>query len=335
MARAKSKNKTVMTSPPPPTAARPRRLLLLGMGFVTVAVVGVWLINRQVGGGRPPIDIAALERQHEVRRESIDRIGQAERLIRDGRTDEARQALERVIEADPDFFPGHLVLGYLFMRQGKLPLAEQATRRAYELEPNDHAVVFQLGQVELLGGKVESAIDLLARAIRLLREANAPPEGRYHLVLADALIRNGRPALAEDQLKRALEINREETLASSALVGPQTQVALARVLVDRREMSDAERPFEQAASQLPDEAEAQYQAARAYYVQGKFAQAAPLIDRAVELDPANPAYVQLRRQVHAGQFGSNDATAEIELLSPSNQNTQETEEEQGLFNPFK
>mgnify|MGYP000036672507 CR=1 FL=1 len=326
MARATQKKGVPIVPPGVPVRPSRLRMVLIGGGFVAAGVIGILVIRARVGLGPPVVDLDRIEREQDLRRQSIEGVTRSEQLIREGKIDQARQVLEQVTEADPKFFPGHLVLGFLFMRQGKLPLAEQATRRAYELEPNDAAVNFQLGQVELLGGKVESAIDLLARAIRLQKETNAPPDARYHVTLGEALLRNGQPQHAADQLNAALDIDREETVSAAAMTGPQVQVALARVLVGRQEMSDATRLFAQAAEQLPDQPDVQFQAARAYYVQGKFAQAAPLIEQAVALDPGNPTYVQLRRQIRAGQFGPSSSESAADITAVDDHAAEQTEQ---------
>jgi tetratricopeptide (TPR) repeat protein len=324
---------------PPTPGSRPPKLrldrrVLVVVAFIVAAVGGVWVIRSQVNPGPPVIDIRKLEREEDIRRQSIEKGRRCERLMREGKIDEARPLLEQVTESDPRFYPAHLMLGYLFLRQGKLPLAEQATRRAYQLEPNDPAIDCQLGQIEMMQGKYDSAIELLIRAVRLQKETGEPPEAKYHATLADALTRNGQAAHAVDQLNLALDANRRETLALAPMFSPQAQLVLAKVLVARGETSDAARLFAEAAEQLPDEAEAHYQAARAYYVQGKFAEAASLIEKAVELDPANAEYVQLRRQIRSGQFGSSTSVPVVDL-GRANKETDESPEEEGLPNPFK
>jgi len=311
------------------------RVLMIAVGFVIAAILGVWLIRTHVGAGRPIVDVAELDRQQEIRRNSIEAVTRAERLMRDGNFEEARRIVERVTETDPKFYPGHLVLGFIHMRSGKLALAEQATRKAYELEPNDHAVGFQMGQTELLQGKGGAAIEALVRAVRLRKQTDSPPEMKYHLTLADAFLREGQPDLAADQIRTALEINRSETLAATAMLSPQVQVAVARLLLDRREVADATRLFEQAAEQVPDQAEIQYQAARAHYVQGKFEAAAPFIERAISLDPSNPMYVQLRRQISTRQFGVPETAPGVDIDALLRKNGEAGEPDQALPDLFK
>jgi tetratricopeptide (TPR) repeat protein len=335
MARATHKPRVAPAPAPPPSGRGFRVSIPVILAFLVAAALGVWYIHTYVGPGRPIVNIAELDRQSDIRRSSIEAITRTEQLLRDGRLDEARKLAEQVTEKDPNFFPGHLVLGFIHMRSGRLPLAEQATRRACQLEPNDHAVTFQLGQVELLQGKNESAVEQFTRAIAIQERTNARPEAKYHLMLGDALIQSGRADQAVSQLKAALDIDRGETLKTAALVDPQTQIQLGRLLIDRREMVDATRLFEQAAAQVPDRAEVHYQAARAYYVQGKFAEAAPLIEKAVELDPANPTYVQLRRQVNARQFGTSETLPATPLELVPGANTDKDEQDRQLPGLFK
>jgi tetratricopeptide (TPR) repeat protein len=333
MVHARDKKSFPATPGSGPTKPRLDKRLLVVAGFIVAAVGGV-LIIRSRGPGPPVVDIQKLERDEDIRRQSIEKGRRSEGLMREGKMDQARPLLEQITESDPRFYPAHLMLGFLFMQQGKLPLAEQATRRAYQLEPNDPAIDYQLGQIELMQGKYDSAIDLLIRAVRLQKETGEPAEAKYHVTLADALIRNGQAAHGADQLNLALDVNRREALALAPVLGPQAQLVLAKVLAARGETSDAARLFAEAAEQLPDEAEAHYQAARAHYVQGKFDQAAPLIEKAVTLDPANVEYVRLRRQIRAGQFGSSTSMPVVDL-GGANRETDEAQEEEGLPNPFK
>jgi tetratricopeptide (TPR) repeat protein len=309
---ARSARKKERTGPTEPAGRRSGTAkTLIGMAvIVVVAIVGVIVIRSQAGPGRRVVDVEALAQQEQIRNVSLQRIAQCEDLMSDGKMDEAVQLLQQVIVEDPNFYIGSLLLGYAYMRLGKLPLADQLTRRAYALEPNDFAVDFQMGQIEVLLGQMDFAIDHLTQAIRLRREAGQPPAPEYHITLADAYARNRQPELAADEMEIALNANREEATKAAGAAGPQAQIALARAMVRRKEMAEAARLFAQAAEQQPDRAEWQFLAARAYYVQGKFEQAAPFIQRAIDLDPSNGAYVQLKRKIDARDFASPDEGVE-------------------------
>jgi len=295
---------------------RGKALAVAGV-FVVAAVVGVLAVRKLAGPGDPVVDVEALERQETIRTESIEKITRCEELIRNVKLSEASRLLLQVTEADPDFYLGHLMLGYAFMQLGKMNLAEQASRRAYELEPDEPTVSFQMGQIEVALGNVGSAVDSLRRAIRLRAQAEVPPAAEYHVTLADALARDGQFAQADEEMDRALQADRAMAMSAVGMSGPEAQVALGRALVRRKEVVEAARLFAQAASQQPDRADWQFLAARAYFVQAKFAQAASYIQQAVDLDPANPTYVKLKRQIDAKGFGTaNDEQQDEDSAEP-------------------
>lgn len=310
MARSTRKMKPPTQDAPSPWVRDKRKTVMVTAALVAAVVAGVLVIRAQIGPGRPVVDIDAVERQEDIRAATFDKVTRAEELLADNKPEQATRLLLEVSESDPGFYLGHLMLGYLYMQTGKLPLAAQATQRAYELEPNDSTVNYQMGQVELLLGKSESAIEYMAAAMRLRQEAGQPPAPEYHVSMADALIRSGQPGPADDQLGRALQTDHRATLEAAQLVGPETQVALARALVKRQDTADAARLFVQAAEQAPDRADWQFLAARAFFVQGKLPQAAALIGRAVDLDPTNADYVKLRRQIAAQRTDSSDDEGE-------------------------
>lgn len=315
-----------------PPSNRNAKVLTVVAALVALAVVGILFIRSQAGG--PVVDVDALEREEDARFASLEVLGRVEELIQNGKIEEARRSLQQVTEADPNFYLGHLMLGYVFMQQGKLNLAAQATQRAYKLEPNDPAVNYQMGQAESISGNVESAIDHLARAIRLRADQNPPPPPapEYHVTLADALARAGRPDQAKRQMTLALDADRDQAIAAAVMAGPDAQVALARVLFGRKETAEAAQLFAQAAALRPDRADWQSQAARAYYVQGKFDQAASFIQRAVDLDPSNAAYVRLKQRIGQKSFG----TPSIEIAEPESDQRADDDQEPpaiNLFNP--
>lgn len=286
-----------------PSPAPIGKTLLIVAAFVVAAVAGVLFIRSRVGPSRSVVDVEALERLDTIRTASIDAVQRSEQLIRDGKIDEAVRLLQQVTESDPNFYLGHLMLGYMFMHADRLPLAAKATRRAYQLEPGDFAVNYQMGQIELLEGKSESAVEFLSRAIEESSRLGVPPAAEYHMALADALTRSGQSAQAGHQMELALGADRQGAIQAAATAGPAAQVALGRALVRQGDVEEAARLFARAAEQRPDRADWHFLAARAYFVQAKFAQAAPLIQKAVDLDPTNASYVRLKQQIDSKQSG--------------------------------
>ncbi len=308
----------------------PRKALMAAVALVAIAVAGILLIRAQVGPGEPVVDVEALEQQDNIRIASIEQISRIEEMIGAGKLDEASRVLQQITEEDPNLYLGHLLLGYTFMQLGKLPLAAQVTRRAYALEPQDPAVNYQLGQTELALGNTESAIDHFTAALRLRAEQNLPPAPEYHITLADALSQSGQTAAATQQMDQALAADRAGAIAAAGIVGPAAQVALARALARRQELSEASELFAQAADREPHRADWQFLTARAYFVQGRFGRAAPFIQRAVDLDPANPGYVKLKQQIDKREIGD----TKIDLLEDQETETpQDPLDQHDLFRP--
>ncbi|MBN1342762.1 MAG: tetratricopeptide repeat protein [Phycisphaerae bacterium] len=302
------------------------KALAFAAGLTVLAVLGVWLINRTTRGARI-LDVEALEREQAVRTASMEALTQSEELIQEGKLAEAQALVERVTESDPNFYLGHVMLGYLYMQMGKAPLALQVTQRALALEPDDPTVNYQMGQAESLMGNLDSAIDHVAKAIRVREKLNLPGAPEYHITLADAFARSGQPRLAAQQMETALEADRSGAIAAAEAAGPEAQAALARVLLKRQEVAEGARLYARIAMERPDRADWQYQAARAYMVLGRFDQAETFIEKAVDLDPSNAAYVQLKGQIAKKEIGPSLELGEEDQTEESEQSIE------NLFQP--
>lgn len=122
----------------------------------------------------------------------------------------ARALLDRVVELDPDFVLGHVLLGLAHYNaawacgQGRARLvrAQEAIVRALELQP-DHAPAIYLQT--MIGADIGSAVTSVAAAEAFLEEH--PNSAMVHAALAYALPYTGRLDDAREALDRALDLD--------------------------------------------------------------------------------------------------------------------------------
>jgi tetratricopeptide (TPR) repeat protein len=90
---------------------------------------------------------------------------------------------------------------------GNLDVALSLAQTARQGLPDSSAVADTLAWVDYQKGAYQSAIGLLQEVLQLQEKNNAPdnPDTHYHLGMAYA--KSGQPALAQQQLERALKIN--------------------------------------------------------------------------------------------------------------------------------
>jgi tetratricopeptide (TPR) repeat protein len=149
---------------------------------------------------------------------------------------EAAAVIERLTREHPDFAEGWLVLGRLRLLQKDLPSAETVLQKHLQLEPKSVQGLFQLGMVQLNGGRFDLAAETfkaatelksdfgpawynrgfaLGRAGRLEESAKAFREAiRYHpehldsyILLADLELQSGRNEEALGLIRRAESIS--------------------------------------------------------------------------------------------------------------------------------
>lgn len=131
----------------------------------------------------------------------------AEGLARTGRREEAVAALRGLIDADRRPEVGRLRLADLLLSDDSVsPSArKEAARLIADAAAGEGRLrawsEFLLGKIELLEGRLESALEHLSVAA-----SRDPMPTRYHVVLADALVRQNRPEDAAEQLSAAIRL---------------------------------------------------------------------------------------------------------------------------------
>lgn len=112
-------------------------------------------------------------------------------LLQAGKLPAAREALQALVAAHPQFAAGLRLLASTQQALGDTAAAEELLRRALTLEPQSGPAQAALGELLLAAGRVAEAEPLLASASQA-----SPPVGRAALLLSRLYNDNARPAQA-------------------------------------------------------------------------------------------------------------------------------------------
>jgi arylsulfatase A-like enzyme/Flp pilus assembly protein TadD len=140
-----------------------------------------------------------------------------------GKVGEARAALEKAAQRDPDSYLVLSQLGELELQDGDSAAAVNHLRRARELRPNDAALAFHEGQAMEQTGDLDGARAALTDSLKL-----DPTRFAARLLLGQICLRLKELKAAEDQFAAALLLRPREGRAQLGLV--KVQVALGNFL---------------------------------------------------------------------------------------------------------
>jgi len=178
------------------------------------------------------VDVAELKRQ--LPKNVVDEFERARQERLRGEQDEARRRLEKLLIRQPDFYDARNVLGSIYLEMKRFRDAEVQYNQARELRPNSAAPLVSLGALyvqeaeasvhpepgvagtivpgENLGVILDDARSILESAIKMKPDASFA----YYL-LGVAHIRGGNYARAEQDLRKALDIETQLRWARIAL----------------------------------------------------------------------------------------------------------------------
>ncbi|PYY10029.1 MAG: hypothetical protein DMG69_08455 [Acidobacteria bacterium] len=139
---------------------------------------------------------------------------------------DARSALNKVLEMDPESPTALLQLGQLELDSGNGQKAAYYLRKACEVRPDDAAADFYYAAALNLTGDLASARDALEGSLQL-----QPSQFPARLLLGQIFLKLGNPKAAEDQFQAALLLEPRNA---------EAQLELAKALIASREFSDAE-----------------------------------------------------------------------------------------------
>jgi tetratricopeptide (TPR) repeat protein len=156
----------------------------------------------------------------------------------DGRTSDARAALEKVLEADAKSPTALLQLGQLELAAGNPQKAADYLKRATEARPDDATATFDYARALDKSGDLPHARDALNATLKL-----NPSQFPARLLLGQIYLRLQDPKAAEDQLEAALLLQPHNADA---------QLALARAMVAQNALPDAVNVLETLAKSQPN-----------------------------------------------------------------------------------
>lgn len=224
------------------------------------------------------------------------RFEQAQAALLEQDYETARQHLEALREAYPDFLPAQLRLAQCYLRELNPDEAQQVLEALVARLPvegerttAEHALIWQIrrlmAQSWMIQNEPEKAIEVLTQAGLEPRQLNQEERTQYHILLAKAYESQDQMILVHAELEKILAFN------------PVSGEA-------RHYLQKLAHPM-----------------AKAYYRKGleafrarQFGQALPLAQRAHELVPESQAYLELYLQTHT-RF-QDEARARFEKARP-------------------
>jgi choline-sulfatase len=134
----------------------------------------------------------------------------------DNRTDEARRALEKVLQLDAKSPTALRQLGELELHAGDYAKAAEHLKQAREVRPEDSTAAFYEGQAREKTGDFAGARDALEASLKL-----TPGQFPARLLLGQVYLSLKDPKNAEDQLEAALLLEPKSTEAQKGLTEAQ------------------------------------------------------------------------------------------------------------------
>ena len=134
----------------------------------------------------------------------------------DNRTDQAQQALEKVLQLDPKSVTGLRQLGELELHAGDYAKAAEHLKQAREAAPGDATAAFYEGQAREKIGDFAGARDALEASLKL-----TPGQFPARLLLGQIYLSLKDPQNAEDQFEAALLLQPESAEAQQGLTRAQ------------------------------------------------------------------------------------------------------------------
>ena len=134
----------------------------------------------------------------------------------DNRTDQARQALEKVLQLDPKSQTALRQLGELELHAGDYTRAAEHLKQAREVSPGDATAAFYEGQAREKIGDFAGARDALEASLKL-----TPGQFPARLLLGQVYLGLKDPKNAEDQFEAALLLQPESAEAQLGLTQAQ------------------------------------------------------------------------------------------------------------------
>jgi predicted O-linked N-acetylglucosamine transferase (SPINDLY family) len=196
-------------------------------------------------------------------------------LREQGRTDEAREVLERAVRVAAEDADSHYLLSSVLDATGPRDTEISHLQRAIDLRPN-----FELARHQLIIALFKS--DRFAEATKLCEESMAilPDSGELHFYRSNLYLHAGEKASAVASCKRALALNPELISA---------QQSLSRILVDMEQLDEAEVSYRREIELTPEQFGPYHNLGALLDRIGRRAEAIELFKHAISLNPNSAA----------------------------------------------
>ncbi len=255
---------------------------------------------------------------------SANGIQQAETLLREGRLDEARSAVQTELDRDPSSVEGYNLLGIIDSNQQDFSGAHAAFQSALKLAPNATKTHNNLGNLYV----AEKKLDLAEKEFRtVVRLDPANPDGNYNLGVllmargsaAEAIVRLEHvrpPSLATRfkliqayfESKRTAEALRLATdLSAQNEDDVQVHFSLGVLLAAEKQYKPAQLELEKADALRPGTFEILFNLGKSRLLDKDYPQAELALDRALKLKPESADAMYLLAQVYQEESRPLDA----------------------------
>lgn len=201
-----------------------------------------------------------------------------------GRQEEAEEEFGAVVEERPDEAYYWANLGYALCRGGKLEAALDAFREALTLHPRNPTSYYDVGDAYLAMGKPDKAIPFLTSSVKL-----DPDNSLGHYSLGLAFLVSGRHKECEWSSKEALRNDPEMRYqAGNVGLGATTNLAVSYIYQER--YKEAEACLRKNLTLFDT---TYFNLGLAQFRQRKFEESLTNFQRALEIDPDNPEYLDM------------------------------------------
>jgi len=225
------------------------------------------------------------------------------------RVDEAISEYRRAIEFNPALFPAYMNLGLALLDRKDPAAAAVAFRRASDLAPDQAKPRYFAGLALERSGDLNGALSLYEQAASFDDQSF---DTFFHWGVL--LLRSGRPADAEPQLRKSLALRPESDPA---------HVALANALLAQKKTDAAVTELNAHLQRVPGDVEARTQLAEASFDLARYADALAELDRADAGAPPSSDRIKLRTSILISQEKWDAAAQTLAPLASSSPNDPE------------
>jgi membrane associated rhomboid family serine protease/Flp pilus assembly protein TadD len=173
----------------------------------------------------------------------VSELSSVQHLLAEKKTDEALAKLQELTAREPEFAPGHELLGKVYISRGQYTDAIAALQKAYDADPDNITYQKELGAVFLQLGKLDEAAVFFQHV-----KEQRPKEAFAHYGLGLVLLAKNQFDSAIPELRQALAL--DPKMPGAALTLGQTQLQAGRY-------ADAQATYRGILAQNPDDERAQ------------------------------------------------------------------------------